>query len=441
MFFYSPIWNNEQFFDNNGNPLAGGKLFQFQYNSWTVNQTTYNGQNGSANPNPIVLDASGRIPVDMWLQQGLAYNYLLTDSTGAPNAPGVTIRQAVNVIGQEPSTVAGAAADVNLWNESVGAPTFVSSDSFLLAGNQTSTFAVGNRVQFLNGVSTFGYGTIITSAFSGTSTQVTLQTDSTAVGSNITEAFWSALVTPAITVDAGAVSYSTDLAYTNPATVGGQIAALATELTTVTTDVGAAILDRNEVYLSGGTFSSGGTAFTLAPTPAATGLTSNESYDVVFNVAGGTAPTLNISGLGAAAVVQLNDAGAYVAATITAGLTSRILYNGAQYTMQAVIPPAPITSGNMAATGHWVDEATGYRRCWGFQVVSATGGNYPQTFDGGGFPIEVFGCNISPLAPAGVGGAGSWELTMNALSLTGMTIRTVSSSSVNYTVYYEAWGH
>jgi hypothetical protein len=69
-----------QFFDNSGNPLANGKLFSYQAGT-TTPLTTYTSSAGNiAQPNPIILDASGRVPEEVWLTIGQTYKFVLKDS-------------------------------------------------------------------------------------------------------------------------------------------------------------------------------------------------------------------------------------------------------------------------------------------------------------------------------------------------------------------------
>jgi len=70
-----------QFFDSNGNPLAGGLLYT--YNAGTTTPvSTYTSRSGSAyNTNPIVLDSAGRTPAEIWLEGGVLYKFVLKDST------------------------------------------------------------------------------------------------------------------------------------------------------------------------------------------------------------------------------------------------------------------------------------------------------------------------------------------------------------------------
>lgn len=73
----SPVGNGQQFFDNNGIPLAGGLIYTYQAGSSTL-LTTYTTVNGNiANTNPIVLDAYGRTPSEIWMQTGYSYKFII----------------------------------------------------------------------------------------------------------------------------------------------------------------------------------------------------------------------------------------------------------------------------------------------------------------------------------------------------------------------------
>ena len=73
-----------QFFDNSGNPLTGGLIYSYQAGT-TTPLTTYTSSSGSnAHTNPIVLDASGRVPNggEIWLEYIYKYKFVLKTSTG-----------------------------------------------------------------------------------------------------------------------------------------------------------------------------------------------------------------------------------------------------------------------------------------------------------------------------------------------------------------------
>lgn len=69
-----------QFFDDSGNPLSGGKIYTYAAGT-TTPLTTYTSRDGlTANPNPIILDAAGRTPQQIWSTEGLLYKYVVTKS-------------------------------------------------------------------------------------------------------------------------------------------------------------------------------------------------------------------------------------------------------------------------------------------------------------------------------------------------------------------------
>jgi hypothetical protein len=51
-----------QFFDNNGNPLSGGKIYTYEAGTTTPLATYTSSSGDTAHTNPIVLDAGGRVP-------------------------------------------------------------------------------------------------------------------------------------------------------------------------------------------------------------------------------------------------------------------------------------------------------------------------------------------------------------------------------------------
>lgn len=68
-----------RFFDENGLPLSGGKLFSYVAGT-SIPQVTYSNQGGSANTNPVVLDSYGY--TDIWIDPTLSYKFILEDSEG-----------------------------------------------------------------------------------------------------------------------------------------------------------------------------------------------------------------------------------------------------------------------------------------------------------------------------------------------------------------------
>lgn len=76
----SPYGVGQQFFDDNGVPLAGGLIYTYQAGSSTP-LATYTDNGGSIpNANPIVLDSAGRVPNEIWLFTGYSYKFVLKNS-------------------------------------------------------------------------------------------------------------------------------------------------------------------------------------------------------------------------------------------------------------------------------------------------------------------------------------------------------------------------
>jgi hypothetical protein len=72
-----------QLFDNNGNVLAGGKIYSYAAGTNTP-ATVYTSSSGTiAHLNPIILDASGRVPGgEIWLTDGISYKFVVNDAYG-----------------------------------------------------------------------------------------------------------------------------------------------------------------------------------------------------------------------------------------------------------------------------------------------------------------------------------------------------------------------
>jgi hypothetical protein len=72
----------QQFFNNNGVPLAGGLLYTYAAGTSTP-QTTYTSSSGNtAHTNPIILNSAGRVASgEIWLTSNVTYKFVLKDST------------------------------------------------------------------------------------------------------------------------------------------------------------------------------------------------------------------------------------------------------------------------------------------------------------------------------------------------------------------------
>jgi parallel beta-helix repeat protein len=71
-----------QFFDNSGNVLTGGKLYTYDAGTTTPAPTYTNSNGVTAQPNPIILNAAGRVPDsgEIWLADSVSYKFVLKDA-------------------------------------------------------------------------------------------------------------------------------------------------------------------------------------------------------------------------------------------------------------------------------------------------------------------------------------------------------------------------
>jgi hypothetical protein len=71
-----------QFFDNNGQPLSGGKIYTYAAGTTTPQATYTSALGGTPHANPIVLDSAGRVPGgEIWLTDSLIYKFVIETST------------------------------------------------------------------------------------------------------------------------------------------------------------------------------------------------------------------------------------------------------------------------------------------------------------------------------------------------------------------------
>ena len=114
----SPYGNGQQFFDDNGIPLAGGLIYTYQAGSSTPLATYTDNGGNIANANPIVLDASGRAPAEVWLFTGYSYKFVLK------NADDVLIQTLDNIYPILQNAPASAPAiptgGIIIWSGSTG---------------------------------------------------------------------------------------------------------------------------------------------------------------------------------------------------------------------------------------------------------------------------------------------------------------------------------
>jgi len=98
-----------QFFNDSGVPLAGGLIYTYTAGG-TTPLVTYTSSTGlTAHPNPIVLDAAGRIN-EIWIPEGTSYKFIVKTSTNV-------------LIGSFDNLFPIASLPVSIYNGGTGATT------------------------------------------------------------------------------------------------------------------------------------------------------------------------------------------------------------------------------------------------------------------------------------------------------------------------------
>lgn len=175
----SPLGPKPQFELSDGTPAVGNQLFFYVAGSVNTKQNTYtDSTGGSANTNPIVLNALGQPTTQIWFTAGQSYKVVYAPSTDTdpPTSPIWTID---NLRGINDTT-----GVTDEWAASSQTPTFISGTSFSVPGDQTSTYTSGRRVKTTNTSGTI-YSTVSTSSFGSSITTVTVTNDSGVLDSGL----------------------------------------------------------------------------------------------------------------------------------------------------------------------------------------------------------------------------------------------------------------
>lgn len=165
---FSPIFNS-QVVDDNGNPANGWKINTYIAGSSTP-AVTYTDSSGTvAQSNPIIVNSLGFTQNgQIWLASGITYKFVLTDASNV-------VKKTIDNI----SGVNDSGISISQWQSSGVAPTYISARSFSLAGDQTSDFHIGRRLQFTTTAGTV-YGVITASVFT-TLTTLTIQMEGVSI--------------------------------------------------------------------------------------------------------------------------------------------------------------------------------------------------------------------------------------------------------------------
>lgn len=140
----SPIGGaGAQFFDNNGNPLVGGKIYTYEAGTTTPLATYTTLAGTTAHTNPIILDSAGRVPGgEIWLTLPDLYKFVLKTSAD------VTIGTYDNIQGYSSGSIAYAATEVQ--TATAGQTLFVLTEMFYNPGTNTLAVFVDGVNQVVN---------------------------------------------------------------------------------------------------------------------------------------------------------------------------------------------------------------------------------------------------------------------------------------------------
>jgi hypothetical protein len=174
----SSVGNGQQFFDNNGVPLAGGLIYTYQAGTSTP-LATYTDNGGTvANANPIVLDSSGRVPYEIWMFTGYSYKFVIQTSAGASIQ---TLDNLYPILQNAPAVSAAIpSGGIILWSGSTGS---VPSGWYLCDGTNgtpdlRNSFIVGAGNTYAVGA-TGGTADAIVVSHTHTATSTSVVTDPT----------------------------------------------------------------------------------------------------------------------------------------------------------------------------------------------------------------------------------------------------------------------
>jgi len=137
-----------QFFDNNGVMLSGGLVYTYGAGTTTPLAAYTSNTGATALSNPIVLDASGRVPTgEIWLTYGQGYKFTVKTSTGTligtyDNIPSAALPPLVN---DAASIAYEQGASITAGNFIIGQTyliTFIGSTNFQSVGAVSNTVGI-----------------------------------------------------------------------------------------------------------------------------------------------------------------------------------------------------------------------------------------------------------------------------------------------------------
>jgi hypothetical protein len=148
-----------QFLDNSGNVLTGGLIYTYAAGTTTPLAAYTSNLGATAHSNPIILDASGRVPGgEIWLTTGLGYKFVLKDTNN------VLIGTYDNIPSSAQPPIINDASSVSYeQGYTVTAGSFVIGNTYLITSIGSTNFqsigAASNTVGILFTATGVGTGT------------------------------------------------------------------------------------------------------------------------------------------------------------------------------------------------------------------------------------------------------------------------------------------
>ncbi|MFZ4388203.1 MAG: glycosyl hydrolase family 28-related protein [Chthoniobacterales bacterium] len=169
--FLSPVGGAAaQFFDNSGLVLTGGQLFTYLAGTTTPTATYTSSTAVAFHTNPIILDASGRVPNggEIWLADGISYKFVLKDANNVLigtydnifNFLGYSLQEQTFTATQSQTiftlTTVIYTPGINTLNVYVNGSKQIAGTNYVETNSTTVTFSsglnVGDIVEFTNAV-------------------------------------------------------------------------------------------------------------------------------------------------------------------------------------------------------------------------------------------------------------------------------------------------
>jgi hypothetical protein len=170
--YLCPILQQNQFTDN-ANFLAGGLIWSYVAGTTTPQAVYTDSTANTAWPNPIVLNQRGETGGEIWLAAGSSYKFVIEDAPFYGQTHGPNVATLDNITGINDSSALTVAPN---WITFTGTPTYISSTSFSVAGDQRPTFQTYRRVKSANSGGTM-YGSVSSATFATGVTTVVLIND------------------------------------------------------------------------------------------------------------------------------------------------------------------------------------------------------------------------------------------------------------------------